>query len=204
MFAKCFVFENVFSIYIFCILNDNFIILIILRINNIKRNKRILTFQKLLKSIYYRNNYKIAKIILLLNACSRNILRRCFVYFFAKFAKFNCDFNYNLIRIRSIFNIINFVNKIHFEFQNEFLFIKIFMFSSFCLLFDNVVNRHFILFRKSIILFTIKYLFVRIFFCSFCKNIDLLCKHFILKKSFNRLIILSVKNFEKHYQFVNY
>ena len=66
-------FRNLYNCFVICILINNHLILLILRIINLKQNERISTFQKLLKSFYYRNNYEITKIESLLNICSRNI-----------------------------------------------------------------------------------------------------------------------------------
>ena len=44
--------------------------------------------------------------------------------FFAIFAIQRCVFHYNSMRIRSIFNLFDFLNKVHFKFQNEFLIVN--------------------------------------------------------------------------------
>ena len=40
--------------------------------------------------------------------------------FFSMFAKQRYDIHYNSMRSRQIFEIIDYLNKIHFAFQNEF------------------------------------------------------------------------------------
>ena len=59
-------------------------------------------------------------------------LRRCqicfrFVFlktqFFAKFASFQYDFDHNSMRQRRIFDIIDYLNNVHFVFQNKRLFV---------------------------------------------------------------------------------
>ena len=66
--------------------------------------------------IHYRNNFEVSKITSLSNLCS---FRTCFVQFFAMFAMFQYDFNHNSMRSRSIFEIVNYLNNVHFVFQNE-------------------------------------------------------------------------------------
>ena len=39
---------------------------------------------------------------------------------FAMFAMFQYNFNHNSMRSRSIFKIVNYLNNVHFVFQNEF------------------------------------------------------------------------------------
>ena len=86
----------------------------------IKQNKRISTLQKWQKSIHYRNNFENSKITSLLNLC----LLKCVVQFFAIFATFQCDFDHNLMRTRWIFDIIDYLNRIHFKFQYEILIVN--------------------------------------------------------------------------------
>ena len=96
--------------------NQQFHIIFIHLTQIVNQNERISTFQKLLKSIHYRNSFEIFKITF----SSDSFLK---IQFFAMFATFQCDFDHNSMRIRSIFDIIDYLNRIHFEFQNEFSFI---------------------------------------------------------------------------------
>ena len=50
-------------------------------------------------------------------------VKMCCVSFSTMFATFQCNFDHNSMRIRWIFDIIDCLNKIHFELQNEFSFI---------------------------------------------------------------------------------
>ena len=45
------------------------------------------------------------------------------IQFFAMFTTFQCDFDHNFMRIRSIFDDVDYLNRVHFEFQNELSFI---------------------------------------------------------------------------------
>ena len=96
--------------------NQQFHMIFIHLIQTVNQNERILTFQKLLKSIHYRNSFEIFKITF----SSDSFLK---IQFFAMFATFQCDFDHNSMRTRSIFDIIDYLNRIHFEFQNEFSFV---------------------------------------------------------------------------------
>ena len=82
----------------------------------VEQNECISTLQKLSKSIHYRNSFETFKLSSLQNVSLKTQL-------FAMFAAFQCDFDHNSIRTRSIFDIVDFLNKVHFELQNELSFI---------------------------------------------------------------------------------
>ena len=102
---------------LFCILHINqqshMIFTYLVRIVN--QNERISMFQELLKSIHYRNNFETWKIAQLSNLCLRLL-----IWLFAMLAMRWCDFHHNSMRTRSIFDIIDYLNNVHFVFQNKF------------------------------------------------------------------------------------
>ena len=78
----------------------------------VEQNERIPTLQELLKSVDYRNSSEAFKItppgdLLLKTQLS------------AMPAAFQCDFDHNSMRTQSIFDIVDYLNRAHFQFQNE-------------------------------------------------------------------------------------
>ena len=114
--SKWFFDEKIVQLLHILHINQQSYMIFIYLINIVEQNQRIFTFQKLLKSIHYRNSFEIFKITF----SSDSFLK---IQFFAMFATFQCDFDHNSMRIRSIFDIIDYLNRAHFELQRKFSFV---------------------------------------------------------------------------------
>ena len=66
----------------------------------------------------YRNRFIIA-IVLKIRKLRRCQICVCCVRFFAMFATFQCEFDDYSMRTQWIFVIVDYLNKVHFELQNE-------------------------------------------------------------------------------------
>ena len=100
--------------------NQQFHMILNCLIKIVKQNERISTFQQLSKSIHYRNNFEIFKI----SSLQKFVVSFWKIQFFAMFATFQCDFDHNFMRIRSIFDIFDYLNRIHFVFQYKFFIVN--------------------------------------------------------------------------------
>ena len=86
----------------------------------VKQNERISTLQQLSKSIHYRNSFEIFKI----SSLQKLVVSSRKIQFFAMFATFQCDFEHNFMRTRSIFDIFDYLNRIHFVLQYKFFIVN--------------------------------------------------------------------------------
>ena len=100
--------------------NQQFHIILNCLIKVVKQNERISTFQQLSKSIHYRNNFEIFKI----SSLQKLVVSFRKIQFFTVFATFQCDFEHNFMRTRSIFDIFDYLNRIHFVLRYEFFIVN--------------------------------------------------------------------------------